>query len=160
MERQIYVPPGGPPRVTPPNPAIYAAMGTENVYAMLRDFYKELEQSRIRAMFPADMEAASERSAAFFVGLLGGPPLYQQLYGPPMMRARHMPFPINAAARQVWLACFARVLEDAPARYNFPPEHIAGFWAFLEGFATWMVNTAPPGTPQDEQATSDLDLSA
>jgi hemoglobin len=118
-------------------------MGLDNVFAMLADFYAELEQSSIRPMFPDDMLAASQRSAAFFVGLLGGPPLYQQLYGPPMMRARHIPFPINETARQEWLACFDRVLAQAPERYNFPAEHIPGFRAFLEGFSGWMVNSAP-----------------
>ena len=36
-----------------------------------------------------------------------------------------------------------RPLADAPARYNFPAEHLADFRAFLDGFSVWMVNTAP-----------------
>jgi hemoglobin len=143
MERAIYVPPGGLPRVAPPSSEIYAHMGQDNIFAMLEDFYLELEQSSIRSMFPEDMMAASQRSAAFFVGLLGGPPLYQQLYGPPMMRARHLPFPIDETARQEWLACFDRVLAHAPEKYAFPAEHLPGFRAFLEGFSSWMVNTGP-----------------
>lgn len=145
-QRAIYVPPGGPPRIAPPSHEIYAIMGEENIFAMLRDFYSELEHSAISGMFPQGHEAmmeAADKSAAFFVGLLGGPPLYQQRYGNPMMRARHMPFVIDEAARLEWLRCYAVVLEDAPARYNFPPEHLLGFWAFLEGFSSWMVNTGP-----------------
>jgi hemoglobin len=118
-------------------------MGEENIFAMMRDFYLELEKSSVSHLFPKDMMAAADRSAAFFVGLLGGPPLYHQLYGNPMMRARHMPFVIDEAARIEWLRCFSLVLEDAPIRYNFPAQHLLGFWAFLEGFSTWMVNTAP-----------------
>lgn len=149
MENTLFVPPGGPPRVAPPDHAIHAAMGTDNIFAMLRDFYRELEKSSIRFMFPQgheNMMAAADKSAAFFVGLLGGPPLYHQQYGNPMMRARHMPFPIDEAARQEWLRCFAVVLEDAPTRYNFPEEHLPGFWAFLEGFSGWMVNKPTPPT--------------
>lgn len=147
MQENIFVPAGGPPRVEPPDTAIYAAMGTDNIFAMLRDFYRELEKSSVRHLFPEDMIAAADKSAAFFVGLLGGPQLYHQLYGNPMMRARHMPFAIDEAARQEWLRCFALVLEDAPTRYNFPPEHLPGFWDFLVGFSGWMVNTAtPPAT--------------
>lgn len=145
LENTLFTPPGGPPRVSPPSPQIFAHMGQDNIFQMLEDFYRELEQSSIRFMFPEDMVAASKRSAAFFVGLLGGPPLYQQLYGPPMMRARHLPFPIDEEARQVWLQCFYRVLEDAPQKYNFPAEHLPGFRAFLDGFSGWMVNTAPRG---------------
>jgi hemoglobin len=99
-------------------------------------------------MFPRDMVAASQKSAAFFVGLLGGPPLYHQRFGNPMMRARHLPFEIDEAARQIWLACFDRVLEHAPEAYNFPPQHIAGFRQFLHGFSSWMVNTASNDSAQ------------
>ncbi len=141
-ERQMYTPPGGPPRVSPPDPAIYAAMGADAIVQMIEDFYTELERSWLRPMFPHDMVAASRKSAAFFIGLLGGPPLYHQLYGNPAMRARHMPFPIDEAARQEWLRCFDVVLADAPTRYHFPPEHLPGFRAFLEAFSRWMVNTA------------------
>ena len=144
MERQIYIPPGGPPRVASPSPEIYAQMGEANIFAMLEDFYRELEKSPLRAMFPKDMVKASQKSAAFFVGLLGGPPLYHQRYGNPMMRARHMPFVIDEAARQEWLACFNRVLDHAVEKYNFPAEHLEGFRNFLVGFSSWMVNTAPP----------------
>ncbi|MEM7032234.1 MAG: hypothetical protein AAF629_21975, partial [Chloroflexota bacterium] len=77
---------------------------------------------------------------AFFVGLLGGPPLYHQRYGSPMLRARHLPFPIDEQARQVWLDCFDQVLDQAVEQYNFPAEHLAGFRNFLHGFSIWMVN--------------------
>ncbi|MEX1020419.1 MAG: hypothetical protein WDZ49_12220 [Litorilinea sp.] len=164
-ERKIYVPPGGPAQVAPPNPAIYAVMGEANIFAMLADFYAELEKSSIRGMFPRNMQKASEKSAAFFVGLLGGPPLYQQRYGPPMMRARHMPFSIDEAARQVWLGCFETVLADAPARYNFPAEHLPGFRRFLDAFSAWMVNTKADDAPDADNSGSNpngptLDLSA
>ncbi|MBL8046184.1 MAG: hypothetical protein JNL09_06570 [Anaerolineales bacterium] len=142
MDSPPYVPPLDPSRIAGPSREIYAVMGEANIFAMLADFYAELEQSSIREMFPANMPAASEKSAAFFVGVLGGPPLYQQRYGAPMMRARHLPFPIDEAARQEWLACFERVLAHAVDRYNFPAEHLAGFRAFLHGFSVWMVNRA------------------
>ncbi|MGQ0604833.1 MAG: globin domain-containing protein [Anaerolineales bacterium] len=140
MTNDIYIPPIDPARIPAPSKAIYAAMGEANIFAMMADFYHELEQSPIRHLFPADMRAASEKSAAFFVGLLGGPPLYHQRYGAPMMRARHMPFAIDDAKRQVWLECFERVLERASQKYNFPAEHLSGFREFLQGFSMWMVN--------------------
>ena len=143
MTKQIYVPLSGPPRVAPPSPEIYAVMGQENIFAMLADFYAELEKSPIRMMFPSDMKRASQKSAAFFVGLLGGPPIYQQIYGTPMLRARHLPFAIDETARREWLRCFNRVLDHAPDAYCFPAQHLAGFRKFLEGFSEWMVNTAP-----------------
>jgi hemoglobin len=138
--QEVYVPPGGPPQVAPPSREVYAAMGEAMIFKMLEDFYLELAQSSIRHMFPADVIPASQRSAAFFVGLLGGPPLYQQRYGPPMLRARHLPFPINDADRQEWLRCFDKILDRAVQDYDFPAEHLEEFRIFLHGFSTWMVN--------------------
>jgi hemoglobin len=117
-------------------------MGEENIFAMISDFYKELERSEIRNLFPPDMEEASRKSAAFFVTILGGPPLYFQKYGPPRMRARHLPFEIDERARQVWLGCFERTLEGAEVRYQFPQQYMEGFKEFLKGFSAWMVNKA------------------
>lgn len=139
--RDIYVPEQGPPQTPGPSKLIYAEMGEANIFRMLHDFYAALEQSEVRHLFPPDMAAASEKSGAFFVFLLGGPPLYHQRFGPPMMRRRHIPFRIDEEARQVWLRCFNETLVDAETKYNFPAEHKAGFIAFLESFSGWMVNT-------------------
>jgi hemoglobin len=145
--RPIHVPAAGPPQVNRPSPEILEAIGQEGVFRMLADFYGELEQTELRRWFPEDMEAASERSAAFFVQLLGGPPLFNERYGPPRMRMRHFPFEIDESARRIWLDAFDRVIDSAPATYGFPAEHVEGFRAFLDGFSTWMVNVAPDETP-------------
>ena len=142
MSHEIFVPNMRPNQVMPPSRMIFARMGEENIRAMLRDFYIELEQSEIRAMFPKDVVKASEKSADFFIGLLGGPPYYHQRHGSPMMRGRHMPFAIDSRARQVWLDCFETVLADAEEKYSFPPELLPSFHQFLVGFSMWMVNRA------------------
>src|ERR1039457_5020685 len=110
MERKtpIYIPSGGPPQGPGPSPEIYPLMGEENIFKMMSDFYKELEKSTIRPLFPPNMEEASQKSAKFFVQVLGGPPLYVIDHGPSRMRARHIPFEIDEAARQVWLGCFEK----------------------------------------------------
>lgn len=135
----IYVPPSGPPQGPGPSREIYAAMGEENIFRMCRDFYDEIGRSPIRPLFSDDLPAASEKLAAFLVGICGGPPLYHQRYGPPMMRARHLAFPIDEAARRVWLDCFFKVLEKAD-QYHFPSRHLEGFKRWLEEFSAWMVN--------------------
>jgi hemoglobin len=141
VRRQVYVPPINPAQIRAPSREIHDLMGEGAIVRMIEDFYAELERSSIRLLFPADMAESAKKSAAFFVGLLGGPPLYHQRYGNPMMRARHLPFQITPRARDEWLACFERVLADAPARYGFPVEHLPGFRAFLRDFSLWMVNT-------------------
>ena len=122
-------------------------MGEAGIVRMIEDVYRELERSGLRELFPEDMMAAAQRSAAFFVGLLGGPPLYHQRFGNPMMRARHLRFRITPRAREEWLACFERVLTEAPARHGFPAHHLPGFRAFLRDFSLWMVNTEDEPNP-------------
>ena len=141
MEREIYTPPTGPPQGPPPDRAIYESMGMDNMYAMIADFYGELEKSTVHHLFPGDMAEASKKTAEFLIGLMGGPPLYIQKHGPPRMRARHIPFQIDEAARQEWLRCFTLVLDRAPDQYDFPAEHIPGFRQFLGEFSAWMVNS-------------------
>jgi len=143
MNREIHVPDINPSQIRAPSREIFAAMGEENIERMLEDFYLELDQGSpaLRALFPDDMVAASRKSAAFFIGLLGGPPRYHERHGNPMMRARHLPFAIDEALREEWLACFNRVLDHAVERYAFPAGHLAGFRDFLAGFSMWMVNT-------------------
>jgi len=136
----IYTPSGGPPQGPGPSPEIYPLVGEENIFKMMSDFYKELEKSPIRSLFPSNMEEASQKSAKFFVQVLGGPPLYVIDHGPPRMRARHLPFEIDEAARRVWLGCFEKTLENAKEKYNFPAEHLDGFKKFLDEFSAWMVN--------------------
>jgi len=139
--RRVFTPAMNPGSIAGPSRDTYKFMGREAIYRLIEDFYRELEASSIRSMFPQDMHESSQRSAAFFVQLLGGPADYNEQYGNPRMRARHLPFRITEAARQVWLGCFERVLEGAEHRYAFPPEHLQGFRAFLDGFSRWMVNT-------------------
>lgn len=140
--RNPVVPDINPAEIRGPSRDIYTAMGRDNIDRMLEDFYRELGTSPIAAMFPKDLVASSRKSAAFFAQLFGGPQDYTERYGSPRMRARHMAFRITPQAREVWLACFERVLARAVADYAFPPEHLDGFRTFLQQFSMWMVNTA------------------
>ncbi|HUX49497.1 MAG TPA: hypothetical protein VMW73_01805 [Spirochaetia bacterium] len=140
MAEEIYVPPGGPPRTRVPSAKVYEAMGQEKIRTMIRDFYARLAESPIRDMFSKNLEQSAERSALFFIGFLGGPPLYQQTIGPPMLRQRHIPFRIDEHAREIWLSCFDAVLDDATAKYDFPADEVPVFREFLHQFSSWMVN--------------------
>lgn len=106
---------------------------------MMEDFYQELGKSKIRPVFSDDLLAASRRGAAFYTQLLGGPALYNQRYGNPMMRRRHFLFQIDETARKIWLRCFYKTLEDS-ADYDFSPEHLQDSREWLDGFSRWMVN--------------------
>jgi hemoglobin len=144
--RDVFVPNMNPGEISGPSREIYAQMGQDNIYRMIEAFYREIGSSSIRAMFPQDLLRSSRKSAAFFAQLLGGPQGYTEHFGPPRMRARHMPFRITHQAREEWLACFERVLARAVADFAFPEQHLADFRRYLHAFSLWMVNTADEPT--------------
>lgn len=136
----FYRPETGPPKPFSRENKIYEIMGEDNIKEMIKDFYIELGKSKISYMFPKDLVEASKKSADFFIFLLGGPPIYHQKYGPPMMRKRHLRFEIDEEARLEWLRCFKKIFESADQKYHFPKEHKPDFLKFLDHFSQWMVN--------------------
>jgi hemoglobin len=48
----------------------------------------------------------------FLSGWLGGPQLYVEKYGHPMLRRRHLPFEIGESERDQWLKCMDIALDE------------------------------------------------
>ncbi len=88
--------------------------GDDAVRALCDRFYEMMdtlpEARPIRAMHPPDLAESSIKLYEFLSGWLGGPPLYVQKRGHPRLRARHLPFPIDIAARDQWLLCMDQAL--------------------------------------------------
>lgn len=90
----------------------------------------------IRKLHPEDLAVSTEKLTSFLSGWLGGPNLYQEKFGHPMLRARHLPFPIGVAERDAWLACMRRALEDGGVERRLCD------WLMqqLQATADWMRN--------------------
>ena len=58
----------------------------------------------IRALHPGSMNGWRDKLHGFLCGWLGGPNLYVERLGHPMLRARHLPYAIGIAERDQWLA--------------------------------------------------------
>lgn len=143
MQNQIYTPPEGPPRISAP--PLFEKMDLDRLYEMAWIQYQALATSRIADMFPteeAELKAASEKQAEFLCGVMGGPGLYREKHGPPRMRARHMPFAIDEAARREWLRCF-RLAFDACGHLGLAEPDRTLLLNWIELFSAWMVNRAP-----------------
>lgn len=106
-------------------PTVYDALGGEPAVRRLVDrFYDEMDQDPevkvLRDMHPPDLASSREKLFLFLTGWLGGPPLYVQKHGHPMLRRRHFPFAVDVAARDQWMRCMrvalAEVVEDAALR--------------------------------------------
>lgn len=84
-------------------------------------------------MYEEDLEPAIERLAAFLVQYFGGPRDYEALRGEPMLRARHLRFKLDEAARDAWLECMGGALEDA-AISDADHDHLRAYFVQAANF--------------------------
>ena len=96
---------------------LYEAIGGEDNIRKLVDRFYDLmdtspEAAGIRGLHPPDLTESREKLYLFFVGWMGGPPLYVTRFGHPRLRARHIPFPIGASERDEWLRCMRQAIKD------------------------------------------------
>ena len=90
--------------------------GNAAVHRLVTRFYNLMdsvpEYYIIRKLHPADLAGSREKLYLFLSGWLGGPQLYMEKIGHPMLRARHLPYPIATPERDQWLSCMQRALQD------------------------------------------------
>jgi hemoglobin len=93
--------------------------GEAAVRALVKRFYGHMDVNpeawSVRRMHGEDLSGSEEKLFLFLSGWLGGPDLYVQRYGPPFLRARHLPFAIGETERDEWLDCMRRALEECVA---------------------------------------------
>ncbi len=99
------------------NPHYRMVGGEQGIRKIVDRFYELMdtlpEASAIRALHPADLSNAKSRLFMFLSGWLGGPPLYEERFGHPRLRQKHLPFPIGEAERDAWMLCMTQALEDS-----------------------------------------------
>ncbi|GAB7389320.1 hypothetical protein BSNK01_31580 [Bacillaceae bacterium] len=120
--------------------------GAETLRKLVEAFYSRVAKDPdLSPIFPDDFTEIKEKQYRFLTQYLGGPTLYSDVYGHPMMRARHMPFPITPKRRDAWLKCMAEAMEEVGIRGAEREE----MFARLTLTAHHMVNTP------DEAESSD-----
>jgi hemoglobin len=130
-------------------PTLYDRLGGEaGLRADVERFYdimqNDPEARPIWAMHKRGLDDLKDRLVAFLSSFVGGLVVYPSKYGAPMIRARHLPFPIGAAERDMWLRCayqaLAATFSDRPAAMHFAMG--------LTQFADHMRNSAEPPADQ------------
>ena len=126
---------------TPATP--YDMLGGETKLRALVDrFYDlmdlEADYAVIRKLHPSDLAHSREKLFMFLSGWLGGPGLYAERYGHPMLRARHLSFAIGVSERDRWMQCMIRAMEETGVEDRL---HEVLAQAFF-GTADWMRNRA------------------
>lgn len=95
----------------------YEIIGGElQVKRLANRFYDIMESApeaaELYAIHPLPLDAIREKFFQFLSGWLGGPALYEQQYGHPRLRARHLPFTVNKQLRDQWMFCMDKALAE------------------------------------------------
>lgn len=126
------------------NPTPYRHMGGEEAVHLLVDrfyFYMDTlpQAAEIRAMHQPDLASANSKLFKFLSGWLGGPNLFMEEFGHPMLRARHFPFHIGQSQRDQWMLCMNKALAEIP----MDPRLETNIKNALQELATHMINQEP-----------------
>ncbi|MNW46473.1 Group 2 truncated hemoglobin YjbI [compost metagenome] len=87
--------------------------GEETIRRLVEAFYPRVQREPLLGpLFPEDITPVMEKQFMFLSQFFGGPSLYSDAVGHPMMRARHLPFPVTQERAEAWLACMSTALEE------------------------------------------------
>lgn len=98
----------------------YEEIGAEKLSEVIHAFYKRVaKHPDLIPIFPKDLTETIRKQIQFQTQFLGGPDLFTEEHGHPMMRARHMNFKITPARAQAWLECMSEALEEVGVDEKF-----------------------------------------
>ena len=116
--------------------------GDAKVRELVDRFYDlmdlEPEFAALRAMHPTPLDSSRDKLYWFLSGWLGGPGMYVERFGHPMLRARHLPYSIASAERDQWLRCMALAMQDIGLPEELQERLMHAFYQT----ADWMRNKA------------------
>ena len=120
---------------------LYERVGGEAFFTSLVDrFYAGVEDDTLlRPLYPARLDASKRHLALFLAQYFGGPPVYNAERGHPRLRMRHVRFSIGLGERDAWLAHMRAAVSSADAS----DEDRATLMAYFDMAATSLVNQFP-----------------
>ncbi|AIQ49217.1 globin [Paenibacillus sp. FSL R7-0273] len=97
-----------------PNQSLYDNLGgAEGLHRLVEVFYSKVQlHPQLSPLFPEDIIPVMEKQFQFLSQFFGGPALFSEQHGHPMMRARHMHVPITPERAEEWLDCMKDALEE------------------------------------------------
>lgn len=117
--------------------------GAETVNRLVEAFYPRVyADPDLRPLFPNGVEEIMRKQRMFLTQFLGGPTLYSDEFGPPMMQKRHLPFPVTPRRARAWLRCMRGAMDEIGLE-GIPRQL---FYNRLEQVAQIMINT--PDEPE------------
>ncbi|WP_096199063.1 globin domain-containing protein [Bacillus sp. FJAT-45350] len=91
----------------------YQALGEKKLGELVDEFYSLVSKHPdLAPIFPDDLTETARKQKQFLTQFLGGPQLYSDEHGHPMLRARHMPFKITTKRASAWLSCMKEAMDE------------------------------------------------
>ncbi|TCP29735.1 hemoglobin [Scopulibacillus darangshiensis] len=119
------------------NSPFTAIGGAEMIDELVNAFYKRVaKHPDLAPIFPDDLTETARKQKQFLTQFLGGPALYSEEHGHPMLRARHLKFPIGPRQAKAWLSCMHEAMEEV----SLDPDYREGIFRRLTLTAHHMVN--------------------
>lgn len=113
------------------NPHYLRFGGPEAIARLVDAFYRAMDTRddarTIRAMHEPDLRETKAVLVRYLGEWMGGPREYSTTRGAPMLRRRHMPFAIDDAARDAWMACMRQALDETCSDAALREELLAAF---------------------------------
>lgn len=96
------------------NITLYDALGgAETIQRLVDAFYPRVAvHPDLKDSFPDDLTEVRHKQYMFLTQYFGGPTLYSNVHGHPMMKMRHMPFMIDPVRRDAWLQCMREAMDE------------------------------------------------
>lgn len=118
---------------------LYEKLGDERLLILLREFYDNVFASPIIGPLFAksDKNLVIDKQFCFLTQFLGGPARYNEKYGVPKMRLRHLPHKVTHEAKDEWL----RIMKAAIDKLDWEEDLKIALYNCFPQVAQHMVNS-------------------
>lgn len=128
--------------MTQENVTPFELIGEKALHELIEKFYAHVQKHpELQPIFPKDLTETIRKQKQFMTQYLGGPSLYTEEHGHPMLRARHLPFEITESRAKAWLSCMYKAMDEI----GLAGEIREFFYHRLYLTAQHMINTAEEG---------------
>ncbi|WP_018664507.1 globin [Heyndrickxia acidiproducens] len=91
----------------------FDVIGREKLDQLVDAFYSRVaKHPDLFPIFPDDLTETARKQKQFLTQFLGGPALYTEEHGHPMLRARHLPHKVTPKRAKAWLSCMSSAMDE------------------------------------------------
>ena len=119
---------------------MYEKLGDERLQQLIDAFYDRVFESEVigHLFSKTPKDVIKDKQFCFLTQFLGGPPRYNEKFGHPRMRMRHLPHPIGEKERDEWL----KLMHEAIQTLDWDEKNKNALYQCFPALASHMMNKA------------------